>query len=267
MLDFHVLKEVKSLYNFRMRTYSTVLIFICLLICYVPGFARDEVAKGELVSDGKRRTFFVFVPENAGREELAPLLMLLHGSGRSGDVLIEHWKKIAKKEGIILAGPNATSSSGWSVPDDAPRFIYDLSEHLRSKHSIDPRRIYLFGHSAGAVMALMLSLLESAYFAATAVSAGALRSDDDDLFNEATRKVPVAIFVGTMDRFFPLSAVRQTRDAFKQRGFEVELFEVPNLDHNYYSRSEEINKQAWMFLQRHQLPDLPKYKEHHFRTE
>ena len=39
--------------------------------------------------------------------------------------------------------------------------------------------MYLFGHSAGAGQALYLSLLESEYFAATAVHAGALRTEDD----------------------------------------------------------------------------------------
>ncbi len=46
---------------------------------------------------------------------------------------------------------------------------------LKTKYPINPRRVYLFGHSAGAIFALHMSLMESQYFAAAAVHAGALR--------------------------------------------------------------------------------------------
>ena len=47
---------------------------------------------------------------------------------------------------------------------------------LKSKYPINPRRVYLFGHSAGASFALHMSLMESQYFAAAAIHAGALRA-------------------------------------------------------------------------------------------
>jgi alpha-beta hydrolase superfamily lysophospholipase len=86
------------------------------------------------------------------------------------------------------------------------------------------------------------------------------------LFDDAERKIPVALFVGTKDPLFPLTVVRKTRDAFNERKFIVELTEIPNLDHNYYSKSSEINKKAWSFLAKYRLDNDQKYKQYNFKT-
>ena len=80
--------------------------------------------------------------------------MLLHGSGRNGLSLAEKWKDLASKEGIILAGPDAANPNVWSPSEDGPDFLRDLVENLESKYPINPHRVYLFGHSGGAVYAL-----------------------------------------------------------------------------------------------------------------
>jgi len=244
-----------------------IIIFTLVLACTSSkGFAQNKIVNNEMVSEGKKRSYYLFVPKSVRQGKPIPLLVLLHGSGRNGKILVEHWQKIAEKEGIILVGPDALKSSNWSIPGDAPQFIYELVEELKTKHPIDAHRVYLFGHSAGAVTGLMLSLLESEYFAATAVSAGSLSAEDYDLFDDAQRKIPIALFVGTKDPLFPLTIVRKTRDAFNERKFTVELTEIPNLDHNYYSKSSEINRQAWDFLAKYRLDVEPKYKKHHFQN-
>ena len=71
--------------------------------------------------------------------------------------------------------------------------------------------------------------------AAAAVHAGALREPQQyAVIDSAQRKIPIAIFVGTKDPYFPLEAVRATRDALKAHGFPVELTEIPGHDHVYY---------------------------------
>lgn len=239
---------------------------LALLLLVAGGaFAKDDIVKNAIESEGKKRSYYLFVPASVRPSAPAPLIVFLHGSGRNGRVLIEHWQKLAEREGVILAGPDSRSSASWAVPEDGPRFLRDLVEELRSKHPVDPRRVYLFGHSAGAVFGLFMSALESEYFAAVAVSAGAIRKENFSLLDEAERKVPIALFVGTRDPLFPVAEVRKTRDAFIERGFSVKLTEVAGLDHNYYSRSSEINEQAWDFLRGHRLAADPKYKEHQFK--
>lgn len=236
-----------------------------LLIIAGGASAKDQIIKNAVESESKKRSYYLFIPDSVNQAKPAPLLVLLHGSGRNGRILVEHWQKLAQQEGIILAGPDSRSSVSWAIPEDGPRFLHDLVEELKAKHPIDPRRVYLFGHSAGAVFGLFMSALESEYFAAAAVSAGSIKKENYALLDEAERKVPVAIFVGTRDPLFPVAEVRKTRDAFAERGFPVELTEVAGLDHNYYSRSAEINAKAWESLRKHQLTGDPKYKEHLFK--
>ena len=249
-----------------MRRTLWLALFTLLLPAAAAGAAGgDKIVKGSVMSEGKKRTYYLFVPEGLSKEKPAPLLVLLHGSGHNGRLLVEHWQKLAAQEGFILAGPDARSPEGWSMPEDGPRFLYDLVEELKSTQPVDPARVYLFGHSAGAVFGLYMTALESEYFAAVAVSAGAMREKNFGMLDEAERKIPVAIFVGTRDQFFPLDAVRATRDAYTKRGFTAELTEIPNHDHYYYKLSADIDAKAWEFLKRHKLAGAARYKEHHFR--
>jgi predicted esterase len=192
------------------------------------------------------------------------MIVMLHGSGRNGLSLVDKWRDLAKAEGIILVGPDSSNSQSWQIPQDAPDLLYELVEYLRIKYPVNSRRIYLFGHSAGAVAALYLSLLESEYFAATAVHAGALRSDDGPFIERAKRKIPISIFVGTNDSSFPLSVVRATHDALNTRGFKPELHEIKGHNHWYYDRAPEINKSAWTFLKAHELGADPKYERYNW---
>lgn len=249
---------------------SCLFVFLEIALLFVltaSGFTKDEIEKKELNSEGKSRTYYLFVPKSANAKNPAPLIVMLHGSGRNGRILLEHWQELAEREGIILAGPDSQNSASWAIPADGPQFIFDLIEELKSKYPVNPQRIYLFGHSAGAIFGIYLSLLESNYFAATAVSAGALQSKSFGLFDDSERKIPVALFVGTQDPLFPLSVVRETRDAFAKREFVVELTEIKGLNHNYYSRSKEINEKAWDFLKKYQLESEQKYKKYQFKNE
>ena len=133
------------------------------------------------VSKEKQRTYYLFVPETI--KASAPLIVLLHGSTRNGESLVVKWKDLAESEGIIIAGPDSTDSAKWTAPTDGPEFLYDLVEALTQKYPINPRRVYLFGHSAGASFGLQMSLFESEYFAATAVHAGALNGQADRLLD------------------------------------------------------------------------------------
>jgi len=223
-----------------------------------------KIVKESLRSQGKERTYYLFAPEKISPTAPVPLIVLLHGSGRNGLSLVEKWKELAKKEGVIVAGPDALTSQGWRIPEDGPDFIHELVQALIKKYPINARRVYLFGHSAGAGQALYLSLLESEYFAATAVHAGALGAEDGPYIERARRKIPIAIFVGTDDQLFPLPVVRATRDALNARGFKSELTEIKGHTHWYYDRADEINRSAWEFLKGHELSGEPKYEQHQF---
>src|SRR5687768_15378649 len=180
---------------------------IALLLAAVSStLAKDEITKELITSNGKTRAYYLYVPSTV--KGPAPLIVMLHGSNRTGVTLVEKWKDYAKKENIIIAGPDASNLRGWGSPQDGPDYLRDLVEELKSKYPINGRRVYLFGHSAGASFALHMSLMESQYFAATAIHAGELSKQDMNLIELAKRKIPISIQVGDSDQFFPLEAVR-----------------------------------------------------------
>lgn len=222
--------------------------------------AKGRTEKRSIVSDGRTRIYYRYVPPGVTAARPAPLLVTLHGSGGNGWSLVYKWRKFAEKKGIVLVGPDSTNSEIWNIDNDGPAFLHDLVEETRRDLPIDGRRIYLFGHSGGAVFAIEIAALESEYFAAAAVHAGALESQYHSVFQYASRKTPIFLIVGTRDVLFPLPSVRATRDALAERGFPVELRELWNHNHNYYLRSGEINRYSWEFLSRHALTDDAKYK-------
>ncbi|SRR6266498_515094 len=247
----------------KMKTH-TLLISILMLFAPTAAIAKDDITKELITSNGKTRAYYLYVPSSVGASAKVPLIVMLHGSGRVGLSLVEKWKDLAKKESIIIAGPDSSNTSGWASPQDGPDYLRDLVEELKSKYPINPRRVYLFGHSAGAIFALEIGLMESQYFAATAIHAGALAPDDYELIDMAKRKIPISIQVGDRDASFPLKAVRATRDALTGKGFAVDLTELPGHDHWYYDLAPKINAKAWEFLKLYELESDPVYRKFQF---
>jgi predicted peptidase len=241
----------------------TALTFFVLLFSSSTIVAKDDILKELITSNGKTRAYYLYVPSTLKAGSVAPLIITLHGSNRTGVTLVEKWKDLAKKEGIIIAGPDATNLRGWATPQDGPDFLRDLVEELKTKHPVNAKRVYLFGHSAGASFALGMSLMESQYFAATAIHAGAL-TGGKELIDLAKRKIPISIQVGDADEYFPLKIVRATRDALKEAGFTIELTEIAGHDHWYYDKASKFNNTAWEFLKKVELDAEPKYQKYNW---
>jgi predicted esterase len=231
-----------------------IALLLSLLLSASVAKADNQIAKEKFDFQGKHRTYYLFVPASVKSAAVVSLVVLLHGSGRNGLSLVEKWKDLANKEGFIIVGPDSSNSEDWRIPEDAPEFIHELVEMLIPKYSIEPHHVYLFGHSAGAVLALNLAMMESEYFAAVAVHAGAWRSQQEiSVVSQAKRKTPLKIIVGDQDNFFPLAAVQATEGILKERGFPIDVTIMKGHNHWYYDLALEINRNAWEFLKQNSL--------------
>ena len=202
---------------------------------------------------GLKRNYTLFAPISAATSP-APLLVLLHGSYGSGAAMVSSWTSLAEQEGIVLVGPDAREREGWQLRADSPQFIRALIDTVAAKHPIDRTRIYLFGSSGGAVYALTLSMLESQLFAATAIHAGAWRTPNEfRAVPYAKRKIPIAMFIGNRDEYFPLFAVRKTQSALEQAGHPVSVTVIPGHNHPYANVALEVNRSAWEFMKANRL--------------
>jgi poly(3-hydroxybutyrate) depolymerase len=240
-------------------------IFVCLVL--LAGFSFElsaqKVLKQPITFDGKSRTYYLFVPQPASAEPV-PLVVLLHGSGRDGTSLTGPWQSLARKEGFAIVGPDAIDHAGWDLLSDGPDYLHDVIEAVLKQTKIDSRRVYLFGHSAGAHQALALGLLESEYFAAVAVHAGILSEVTLSYAARAQRKIPFALWQGLNDATVPPVQARRTRDALVGAGFSADLTEMKGHTHDYYGSANEINAAVWTFFQKHRLTSDPVYQQHRF---
>jgi len=206
------------------------------------------------------REYELYIPASATNDS-APLLVLLHGSGGSGRYMINLWRADADRDGMVLVAPNSLHPDGWRLREDSPEFIKAIVDAVTGSAHIDTSRIYLFGQSGGAVYAMTLAMLESEYFAAVAIHAGAWRHDTElHLVTLATRKVPIKIIVGDRDEFFSLASVRASTDALRTAGFPVEA-EIVAGQHHWYEQktAPQINASAWTFLKGVTLNGQPRF--------
>jgi predicted esterase len=216
---------------------------------------REMATRNTFEFAGNTRTYYTYVPEAEGP---LPLVLLLHGSGRSGQVMVDAWAALAAKEHFIVVAPDAYDPAFWQFKMDPPEFLHAVVDQIEAKHAIDRNHIYLFGHSAGAEYALLLAILDSHSFAAVALHAGALQPDNYRLFAYAGRRMPIAIWVGDQDLLFPVEQVTATKKEFESHDYPVELTIIPHHDHNYYVIADEVNSEAWEFLKKARLrqPDF-----------
>jgi polyhydroxybutyrate depolymerase len=149
-----------------------------------------------------------------------PLIILLHGfnSDAEGQDRYLGLSRIALDRGYIFIAPNGTpavstgaapglTSRFWNATEsccnftnakvDDVAYIRDLIRQMIARYPVDPKRVYLFGHSNGAFMAHRMACDESLRITAIAALAGSLRPQVSD----CRPKVPVAVLSihGTAD--------------------------------------------------------------------
>ena len=234
-----------------MKRSPVIALLFCAFLLALPALAKVTVTRSVFEFNDYKRTYYWFVPDVAGP---LPLVVLLHGSGRDGAVMANAWKDLAAREHFMIAAPDSYNSALWETVDDTPEFLHAVVDQVRAVHPVDDNRIYLFGHSGGASYGLILALVDSEYFAAIALHAGALGPENYGLFKQATQKTPIAIWVGSKDQNFPVEDVLATKRAFEAHGFHLDVHVLQGQTHNYDNFSEELDNYAWTFLKDKKLP-------------
>lgn len=117
--------------------------------------------------------YFVHVPKSAVGKKRVPLVVMLHGGGRNGEMEVEKFKGLSEKYGMILLTPSSNTDGRWDVINgimtggvaiqdtregfklgakytlpDIPR-IDSALKYVLGSYAIDPDRIALLGFSDG----------------------------------------------------------------------------------------------------------------------
>jgi len=206
----------------------------------------------EITVNGNIRSYYIYAQDQIVPKP-RPAILLLHGAQRTGISMIEHWEYLAKKHDIILIAPNGYNNV-WDSQKDGTPLISAVIKDASQRHPVDSKRLYMFGHSAGGNMALHLSIKHADHFAAAAIHAGHIADASQyPAIDNAKRKIPVGLIVGSNDQLFPLESVFNTAKAFSTRGHKAELYAIEGHNHWYYDISYFINEKAWDFLSQYQL--------------
>lgn len=217
-------------------------LFSGMLLAAFPAIA-SGVHTEHVVCEGNKYHYLLSAPD---KEKSSPALLLLHGSGDSPEPMVEAWQRFAKREGIVLIAPELPLRRDFEPV--APQVFRCMVEDAKRIAAVDPRRVYVFGNSMGGYLAYDAAAFDSDYFAAVAVHAMGIDPSYDRILEHATRKTPIAIYMGDRDPLVSLKNVRRTRDLLESKGFPVHYVELQDHDHNYYRVAERINPDIWNFL-------------------
>ena len=160
------------------------------------------------------RDGLLYVPASYRPSSPAPLLILLHGGGRSArDWETPELAALADSVGAVVLAPDSRSHFSWDIVEsrnydtDLPYLNVALSRTFAQCH-IDPARVAVAGFSDGASAALSLGLANGDFTRAViAFSPGFL---DDRYFRGAPRvfvshgdQDPILSFASTRDLIVP----------------------------------------------------------------
>ena len=214
-----------------MKRVSLSLVVVVAAAAAVGAGANARASDGsELTVAGVKRTFELFVP--AGAPKKAPLLVVLHGRFGTGHQVrtASGFDAYASKDGFVAAYPDGLDKKWFDarqytlktktppVGSDDVGFILALVDDLVAKGLVDPARVYVVGHSNGAMMALTLACTHADRFAGVGVVAGNLPSPNfPGAACELSRAVPAIFFQGTADPLIPFHGGGVGRDG--ERGF------------------------------------------------
>jgi poly(3-hydroxybutyrate) depolymerase len=196
---------------------ALILVIAAAMLFTNSPFSRDltsiEFEQSSSFIVGGDRGTFVTLPDGYSQGVPAPLLIDLHGY-MSTSLNHEKFAKMdvaAQKRGVIYVAPDGLPDSQgyqfWNAseaccnfnnnPVDDAAFIQSLIDEISSKAAVDPKRIFVFGHSNGHFMTYKFACSHSETVAAIAGLAGAM--DIDPASCGATTPVGVLHIHGTDD--------------------------------------------------------------------
>lgn len=196
--------------------------------------------------------YALYVPKKYDADKAAPLVVLLHGLGSNPQQVMKYQGIVeeAGKRGYVVVAPYGYNEFGgygaWGQGtarmfaqgnSDVPKNLGELSEKdvlnvlalVRKEYRIDPKRIYLMGHSMGGGGTLHLGMKHPELWAALAPLAPAIYSDPARL--EKIRKTPIIVVQGELDQLVQAENTRKWVETMEKLKMDHRYIEIKGGDH------------------------------------
>jgi len=182
-------------------------------------------------ADQTLQPYRLFVPATYDGATPAPLVIALHGAGGDENDFFDGYnesplKPEAERLGFLVVCPKGRApDSGYRGA--AERDVFDVLAEVRREYRIDPRRIYLMGHSMGAFAAWRLGAEHPDLFA----SLGLISGGGDPGEASKLRDIPQYVVHGARDQVVPVARSRSMVEALRKAGAPVVYVELPEAGH------------------------------------
>jgi polyhydroxybutyrate depolymerase len=159
----------------------------------VDAIAPDGCPSFQTGTIGGSRPVTVHAPPSYSACTAAPLVVMLHGYAASGALEETYLGLTAQADarGFLYAYPDGTVDTGgnrfWNATDaccdlygagvDDSTYLHDLIVEIGLHYAVDPKRVYVVGHSNGGFMAYRMACDHADQIAAIASLAGAMWND------------------------------------------------------------------------------------------
>jgi poly(3-hydroxybutyrate) depolymerase len=200
-----------------------------------------------LESAGELMPYRMYVPTSYNGSRSFPLIVALHGLGGTEDSFFTNYNgempKLAEQHGYIVAAPlgyRVDGSYGWGLgnppADPATRRVQENSEKdvmqvlqlVRQQYRIDDNRIYLMGHSMGAIGTWKIAPKYPDLWASIGMFAGSGAADT----LERIKHVAQFVVHGDADATVNVRGSRNMVAKAKELGIDVKYIEVPGGSHS-----------------------------------
>ena len=230
-----------------------------------PTHDRIKSVTYELPEAKTTTTYKVFVPDSYRPGTPTPLIVALHAFGVTPEEFLRYpgLTELANQRGYIVVAPSGFADHSWygaRGPGKASSFdpsefpntgelgekdFWQVLQRVRADYTINPKRMYLLGHSMGGSGTWYHAIKHPELWAAIAPIAAAFEVQGfkpllvtvNDI--QAIKNIPVIVFQGDADTFCPAPLVHPWIEKMKSLGMNYSYTEIPGADHWFLLRSPD----------------------------
>ena len=202
---------------------------------------------------GETVPYALFVPDSYNESDPAPLIISLHGLGRSYDWLMGYHGLLDEAEagGFIVVTPLGYIRRGWygSRPTEdaldgqySEQDVMEVMNRVREEFNVDSNRIYLWGHSMGGAGTYHIAAKYPDLFAGLGVAAPATpQPATSSEVLERIKHIPILVLHGDNDQTVPVELTRSWVAKMQELGIQHVYVEIAGGDHSLLISQDAVN--------------------------